>query len=375
MYPDLSYLSNDIFHTPVDNYLSHFKTYGLFLIFAFLVCSLLLRKEFKRKEDLGFVNPIAPVSFMLWIEHFYVLLSSSIVGFKLIYLLTNFRNTHQNIRDVLFSWQGNYIGAAVFFAITAVIIYRTNKHLDNKDYLSFHKMTLGLTIATAIFAMIGIKLFGVLEVSFFNKTFYEILNQSGTNFFGGLAGGLLAGFMFCYIYKVPFYHLFDSVAPIIRLGYAIGRLGCHVVGDGCWGLDNTTQKPNWLTVPDWLWAYNYPHNVSQKGIKIASFEGTYDMILAKPVLPTSLYEATFGIIMFFVLWNLRKKISHPYVLFMLFIFSMGIERFFIEFIRINPKYSFFVLNLSQAQYISVVLIIISSLFLLTKKSVTLLKHN
>ena len=103
---------------------------------------------------------------------------------------------------------------------------------------------------------------------------------------------------------------------------------------------------------------------------MASIEGKYNMILERPVLPTSLYEAIFGTVMFFILWNLRKKINRPYALFMIFALSMGIERFLIEFIRINPKYFFFLLNLSQAQYISIVLVLTSSLFFIKKKSVT-----
>ena len=147
-------------------------------------------------------------------------------------------------------------------------------------------------------------------------------------------------------------------------GYSIGRLGCHLSGDGCWGIDNNIPKPKWFVLPNWLWSYNYPHNVVDKGITIVNSLEKHNKVLNIPVFPTSLYESIFGLIMFFIFWTIRKNIAKPYLLFVLFLFSMGIERFFIEFIRINTKYFYLGLYLSQAQFISLFLILFSSILLI-----------
>jgi hypothetical protein len=62
--------------------------------------------------------------------------------------------------------------------------------------------------------------------------------------------------------KIPFLHLADATAPGLILAYGIGRIGCHVSGDGDWGIVNTAEKPGWLSwLPDWAWSYDYPNNV------------------------------------------------------------------------------------------------------------------
>jgi phosphatidylglycerol---prolipoprotein diacylglyceryl transferase len=365
MYPDLSYFLNDIFSTPLDNKFSIFKTYGLSLTLAFLVCSILLKRELKRREKLCLIDLIPYLKITSWLENFFIVAISCILGYKMFYIFLNRANFQNNSNEMILSWHGSFIGGMLFLVLSSLVVYYT-KDPNEKRNEHFYNLTQGLTVFVAIFCLIGIKTFGILEVDFQNKTFYEIFNESGTNFLGGLTGGLLAGFIFCRIYKVPLHNLLDSVAPILMIGYTIGRLGCHISGDGCWGITNSFVKPSWLIIPDWLWSYSYPHNVVDKGIDISNFEGKYKMILESPVFPTSLYEAIFGIIMFIVLLQLRKKYTQPYVVFMLYVLSMGIERFIIEFIRVNTKYSFLGLNLSQAQYISLLMIVGSGIFFIYK---------
>jgi prolipoprotein diacylglyceryltransferase len=143
------------------------------------------------------------------------------------------------------------------------------------------------------------------------------------------------------------------------LAYGVGRLGCQLAGDGDWGINNVSPKPGIMSfLPDWFWSYRYPHNVNNEGIPIPGCIGNHCNELAIGVFPTPLYESIACILLFFVLWSMRKKIKVPGVLFSVYLLLNGIERFFIELIRVNSKSSFGGIEYSQAQLISSLLIVI-----------------
>ena len=365
MYPNLSYFLHDYFNLPIDSWASVFKTYGISLAITFGICSMILKNELKWREIKGLIKPIAESSLTKWTESIFIVLISAMIGYKMVYIVSNINAFKINSRDMILSWQGSIIGGIFFILCSICIVYFSHEQPQNhgKNTTNFYKLNTHMTVFIVIFALIGTKLFGIFEVDFQEKTVNQIFNESGTNFLGGLFGGLFGGYIFCQIYKIPFYNLLDPIAPVMMFGYAMGRLGCHISGDGCWGIDNNLPTPNWFIFPNWLWAYNYPHNVVDKGIDIVNTLGTHNKILEIPVFPTSLYEALFGFTMFFIFWGIRKKVAKPYLLFTYFLFFMGIERFLIEFIRINNKYYYVGFELSQAQYISLGLIIVSILSL------------
>jgi phosphatidylglycerol---prolipoprotein diacylglyceryl transferase len=369
MYPDLSYFFNDFFNTPIDNWTSVFKTNGVLLAFTFGICSIVLKNELKRREAIGLIKNINPSQLIQWAENSFLIALSAVTGYKMVHIALNLNAFKSNSRGMILSWEGNIYGG-LFFILCAVCTiffnYKETKSSEKKKK-SFYKLSTHLTVFTIIIGLIFNKLFGILEVDFEGKTFYQIFNNSGTNFFGGLFGGILGGFIFCKLYKIPFHNLLDSIAPIMMLGYAIGRLSCHLPGDGCWGIDNPLTKPNWFILPQWLWSCNYPRNITNKGVNMVDTIGVYNKILETPVFPTPLYEAILGFIMFLILWRMRKKVIKPYLLFTYFLLLMGVERFLIEFIRINSTYYFIGLHLSQAQFISLFLILVSISFLLYTK--------
>jgi phosphatidylglycerol---prolipoprotein diacylglyceryl transferase len=138
----------------------------------------------------------------------------------------------------------------------------------------------------------------------------------------------------------------------------VGRMGCHLSGDGCWGIPNSMPQPDWLSwLPGWTWACYYPHNVINLGILIPGCLGSHCMALAEPVFPTSLYESGLSLVSFGILWTLRKRIHAPVVLFGLFLILYATERLFIEQIRVNHKYPLLGLQVTQAEIISVLLIL------------------
>ena len=76
----------------------------------------------------------------------------------------------------------------------------------------------------------------------------------------------------------------------------------------------------------------------------------------EPVWPTSLYETIMCLILFSLLWLLRKKISIPGLIFSIYLILNGTERFFIEKIRVNTEYDFLG-GITQAEIISFCLVI------------------
>jgi prolipoprotein diacylglyceryltransferase len=121
---------------------------------------------------------------------------------------------------------------------------------------------------------------------------------------------------------------------------------------------NLSQKPGWLSwAPDWVWAYNYPNNVINEGIPIPGCEGAHCYMLPEAVFPTPLYEAIACIGLFFVLWMLRKRLKHTGQIFFLYLLLNGIERFFIEKIRVNNKFDLLGMQVTQAEVIATLLFI------------------
>jgi len=132
--------------------------------------------------------------------------------------------------------------------------------------------------------------------------------------------------------------------------------------------------PDWL--PKWMFAYSYPHNVINSGIEITGNKERekipkHDYQLPIPVFPTPFYETTMCALLFIVLWAIRKRIKITGVLFSVFLIMNGIERFFIEKIRVNIKYHIFGYKITQAEIISTLLFISGILllvYLLRKKN-------
>lgn len=203
-----------------------------------------------------------------------------------------------------------------------------------------------VTTIAIVMGVIGAKVFHILENldQFFADPLGMIFSTGGLTFYGGLifAGVAIAW----YVRKkgVPVGAVADAVAPGLILAYGIGRIGCHLAGDGDWGIEsNLAAKPGWL--PTWLWAETYPNNI-------------LNVHIPEPgVYPTPLYEFAMAVILFGGLWALRK---HPFLngwLFFVYLTMAGVERFLIEQIRVNVVMNLFGMEVTQAEFISVLLII------------------
>lgn len=191
-----------------------------------------------------------------------------------------------------------------------------------------------------ITGLFGARLFHLLEYprEFLEHPLAMLFSRSGFTIFGGLIIGLFAGGWYVRRKGAPLAPLLDAVAPALFLAYGIGRIGCQISGDGDWGIAVTSASPGWL--PHWLWAQTYDGNIA-------------GVILQPPgVYPTPIYESVMSFAAFGLLWALRRHHHAPGWLFGVYLLLAGVERFLIELIRVNSKYTLFGTEVTQAQLIA-----------------------
>lgn len=380
MYPTLSDLLNDIFgvYIPLP-----IHTFGLMVAVGFLSAAYILNIELKRKERQGLVHPITKKVLIGEGPKISELLFNGVIwffiGYKLIGFLLNYSEYVAYPQEYILSSEGSWLGGIL--AALAGLYMRY--HEKNKQKLPQPKwkeiivhpyqLVSDIIVYAAIGGLIGAKIFHNLEYidDFMADPIGSLLSFSGLTFYGGLLGGAIAVLYFAKQNKIGLYHVLDVAAPALMLGYAIGRVGCHVSGDGDWGIVNLNDMPAWLSfLPEWVWSYNYPHNVINEGIPILGCEGMHCYALEYPVYPTPFYESVISFILFGTLMFLRKRIATPGVLFSTYLILNGIERFFIEKIRVNSTYHLFNKDITQAEIISFCLVIvgIAGIIYLRKKN-------
>lgn len=191
-----------------------------------------------------------------------------------------------------------------------------------------------------------------------------LFSPAGLTFYGGLILATAMIYLYTRAKKIPFLRVCDAAAPSLAIGYGIARIGCHLSGDGDYGLP-VSEFMSWVP-----WGTDYsngtlPPSIAFRGTDLAAkFGGVVpDNTLCHP---TPMYELVFGVLIFWFLWRKRTIFKGDGKLFGLYLILAGAARLLVEFIRLNPRY---VLGLSEAQLISVVLIGIG-LFLYYRKPTT-----
>jgi prolipoprotein diacylglyceryl transferase len=253
-----------------------------------------------------------------------------------------------------------------------------------------HQKTWDIIMMAALSGVLGSKLFSILENldDFFQDPLGQLFSGSGLTVYGGIILAFITVYWFVRKNNIKPIYMMDIAGMGILLGYAIGRIGCQISGDSDWGVVAPPQ-PAWWFLPDWLWSYHYPNNVSNDGVTvngcnadaITSMKGyieerckmvcgmRYCHQLDPKVFPTPIYETVLSLIGFGLLFIYRKRNKIPGLLFFLYMIFNGVERFLIEFIRINEKYKILGFNYSQAQYISILFVLIGIagvIFLISK---------
>ena len=143
--------------------------------------------------------------------------------------------------------------------------------------------------------------------------------------------------------KLPVGRMADAVAPPLAIAYAVGRMGCFLVGDD-WG----RPTDSWVGVafPRGTPATTVTNIEQQFGITVdPALIEKYGQVI--PVHPTQLYEVAMSTLIFLFLWRIRAHKHSAGWLFMLWLALAGVERFVVEFFRAKDDRFFGVLTLAQ----------------------------
>ena len=185
-----------------------------------------------------------------------------------------------------------------------------------------------MALAALVGGFVGSRLYFVVEN--YDEVRGDLIGSAfeggGLVWYGGLIGGALAVALWAWLRGFLNLALLDLAAPALALGYAIGRIGCQLSGDGDYGRA-------W----DGPWAMPYP-------------DGTVPT--EEPVHPTPIYETLAMGLCAWLLWQLRDR-ARPGMLFALYMVYAGTERFLVELVRRNPEEA---LGLTMAQFESIALL-------------------
>ncbi len=381
MYPRFSDLINGLFGT---NIILPIQTYGFFVASAFVTAGMFVYFELKRKAKAGIIPTLektvikgkAPSAGELALTG----LLYFVIGFKIMGIILNYHSFTENPQDYLLSTQGSIIGGLVLMVLSVGWSYwnirkvKLDKPVEVKIKVPAEQLTPSIVLIAAFTGILGAKLFDMAEHlgDFFRDPLGTLFSFSGLTFYGGLITAAFAVGVYGNRNKIKWPVMADVAAPALMIAYAVGRIGCQLSGDGCWGVPNLEPKPEWLSfLPNWMWAFNYPHNVLNEGLLLPGCDGKFCHALHQPVFPTPFYETTICTLFFLILWFIRKKIAIPGMLASIYLILNGIERFIIENIRVNIKYNLLGFETTQAQVIAILLMLmgIAGIFYFKKRHI------
>ena len=192
-----------------------------------------------------------------------------------------------------------------------------------------------MIFAALVGGVVGSRLYFVVENydSVSDDLLGNLFSGSGLVWYGGAIGGAIGVLLWARWRRMLNLTLLDICAPGLAIGYAVGRIGCQLSGDGDYGIP-------W----DGPWAMAYP-------------DGTVPT--DDPVHPTPIYETLAMGLITYALWRLRTRFR-PGLLFALYLVLAGAERFLIEFVRRNDDVA---LGLTQAQLWSVAMVVAGGVWL------------
>ena len=236
-------------------------------------------------------------------------------------------------------WYGVMIATACILGIWLAGKEAERKGLDKKIIQDF-------SLYAIIGAIIGARFYYVAfedgSLFFKNPLSLFAIWQGGLAIHGGILGGLLVGLFYARKRKISFLKLADTFAPSLILGQAIGRIGCFFNGD----------------------AHGYPTDLPW-GIVFSPETPAGQMFPGQALHPTQLYEMVLNLIIFGILWKVRKRIKIDGYLFLLYVMLYSIIRVFVEHFRADKLT--YLSQISAAQSIGILGIVLSISFMLYLK--------
>ena len=194
-----------------------------------------------------------------------------------------------------------------------------------------------MAFASLVGGLVGSRLYYVIQN--YSQVKHDLLGSlfsgSGLVWYGGVIGGALTVLAWAKWRGMLSVALLDLAASPLAMGYAIGRIGCQVSGDGDYG-----------KVSNLPWAMGYPH-------------GTVPTAPGVKVQPTPIYETlSMGLVAWW-LWRMRDRFR-PGALFAFYLMLSGVERLLVEFVRRNHRV---LAGLTVPQFESIALVMVGAIWL------------
>lgn len=176
-----------------------------------------------------------------------------------------------------------------------------------------------------------------------------LLSRGGLVWYGGFIGGAAAVLLQGWWKRIPTRFTLEVTAPALALGHGLGRVGCFLVQDD-YGIP--TDLPWGMRFPEGL-----PPTTGQElaslGVALPPDTSPFEVLA---VHPTQLYEVTALLLMFWLLWRIRRHGHALGWLFGMYLVFVGIERFLIEFVRAKDDRLLSGYTLAQAASVGAVLL-------------------
>jgi phosphatidylglycerol:prolipoprotein diacylglycerol transferase len=225
----------------------------------------------------------------------------------------------------LYFWQRNQptFGLVMWLAalVAAFIMDRSFRRArvsvdgQGADAVSFVALTL-------VAGILGAKLWHVIDTpeDFRYLGWSALWSTDGFAWFGGLVFGISALLIQGWREKIGALRTLDLAAPAAAIGYGIGRIGCFLSGDGCYGV--AIKPVHFLSFTFQPWGMSFPNGVVPVFVR---------------VYPTPLYEFAAGLVIGGWLWWRGGKQYRNGAIVGQYLLLSGLARFLVEFVRRNPK--------------------------------------
>jgi phosphatidylglycerol:prolipoprotein diacylglycerol transferase len=227
-----------------------------------------------------------------------------------------------------------------------------------------------ITILAVVFGIGGAKILYLIEdwSHFVRDPWGMTFSAGGLTWYGGFILGLLVVSLYVRSKHIPWLKVWDGLALALILAYGVGRIGCHLSGDGDYGSPTHlpwgtiyvqgTAKPTVMLQDYFLhhpeeraaWHYDSLRVIIAGKDRMGNFYSRFDEIT--PLHPTPIYELLLGCAGFALLLWVRKRLTVDGMLFMAYLMLASTFRFLVEFLRLNPRIWG---GLSEAQLFGIVL--------------------